>query len=338
MRIGMWKVLFIVLALGFLLWGLGYSFPAIKTHRLAETYEVGKTYMKTKHLGTLNINFKRINGIAIAGLSGLSWNKDTDSLYAVSDRGYFFRFRVEVKDNALTDVQPIDVVKLLDKTGEPLISYKHFDAEGLHILNGNNGDAADDVFLVSFEQNSRIEAFAASGKWLYSVPLSGKLERHTGYVERNRGLESITLHPEFGILVAPELGMRQEASSRRVIYTVDPKQKGMRWQFFSLPYKDSAVSSLEVASDGSLIILERSWANPFSAISLALRRIKLSECETFMPCPVEELAVYESEKGWDLDNYEGLAHYKDNQFFMVSDDNGLPFQKTLLTLVELDLN
>ncbi len=56
-------------------------------------------------------------------------------------------------------------------------------------------------------------------------------------------------------------------------------------------------------------------------------------------CKSKNLAVFKSSDGWDLDNFEGVTHYMDNIYLMISDDNGNMFQKTILTMFEvLDSN
>jgi hypothetical protein len=39
--------------------------------------------------------------------------------------------------------------------------------------------------------------------------------------------------------------------------------------------------------------------------------------------------------GWQIDNFEGLAHHQDNRFFTVSDNNDLFVQRTLPLYFEL---
>ena len=39
--------------------------------------------------------------------------------------------------------------------------------------------------------------------------------------------------------------------------------------------------------------------------------------------PVETLVTFDTDKGHQLDNFEGLAHHRGNRFFVVSDDNDL---------------
>ncbi len=307
----------------------------IVPYSLSPDFSKGAEYMRVKHLGTLNIHSLKMNGILVGRLSGLAWEEDSESLYAISDNSYLFRFSIETSNGFLSDIKPLSVVPLLNKQGKPLVNTIDQDAEGLAIVNANNGLNNDSVLLVSFEQNTRVAAYSVTGKWLHDLPLPNKLQRKENYYRRNSSLESILVHPQYGVIVATELFMEKESQQRRVLYSISPEFKDIRWQFLSLPYQYSAVTGMDVALDGSIILIERSWPSPFSSIVIGLRRIKLTECEQHLPCPVEDLAIFDSNKGWAVDNYEGLSHYKGNQFFMVSDNNSGVLQNTLLTLIEI---
>ncbi len=293
--------------------------------------------MRLKHLGTLNLQSLKVNGISIGKLSGLAWDQDSESLYAVSDNGYLFCFSIETRDGFLFNVTPISAIPLLNKQGKPLEGRVRQDAEGLAILNANNNIEGDSILLITFEHDTRVVAYSVDGQWRRVVPLPNKLKRIDNYYQRNNSLESILVHPEYGVIVATELFMEKESQQRRVLYAISPELRDMRWQFSSLPHQESAVTGMDVALDGSIIFIERSWPDPFSPLIIGLRRIKLSECEQYLPCPVEDLAIFDSKKGWAVENYEGLSHYKGNRFFMVSDNNSGVLQNTLLTLIEIKL-
>ncbi|MEE9352089.1 MAG: esterase-like activity of phytase family protein [Thiotrichaceae bacterium] len=307
----------------------------ISPFSLSPDFTRGAEYMRIKHLGTLNLKSQKIDGIAIGKLSGLAWEADSATLYAISDDGFLFRFKVKVDNGFLTQIKPISAVPLLNEENKPLADSTRKDAEGLAIIKANNGLPDDSTLLISFEHDTRVAAYTVDGKWLYDLALPSKLQRKEDYHQRNSSLESILVHPQYGVIVATELFMEKEAKQRRILYALNPELKGMRWQFMSLPNQDSAVTGIDVAPDGSIILLERSWPNPLGRLVIGVRRIKLAECQPYSPCPVEDLAIFDSDKGWMVDNYEGLSQYQGNQFFMVSDDNSGILQNTLLTLIEI---
>ncbi len=65
-----------------------------------------------------------------------------------------------------------------------------------------------------------------------------------------------------------------------------------------------------------------------------MTQVNLKKC-TLNICSSKILAKLETEKGWNIDNFEGLAKVDKNRYLMISDDNGSPLQKTLLVLFEV---
>jgi hypothetical protein len=83
-------------------------------------------------------------------------------------------------------------------------------------------------------------------------------------------------------------------------------------------------------------VLERAWAGIKKALVISLSEIDLDHCGGKKQCSVKRIAIFSSEDGWLLDNFEGLAHYKNGNYFMVSDDNESAFQSTLLILFQIN--
>ena len=94
---------------------------------------------------------------------------------------------------------------------------------------------------------------------------------------------------------------------------------------------------MEALTDGSLLTLERAFVTPLQPLIISLRRTEP------LPPPgtnqtllkVANVAVFDSGRGWLLDNFEGLTRHRDQRFFMVSDDNCNTWQATLLVYFEL---
>jgi hypothetical protein len=53
---------------------------------------------------------------------------------------------------------------------------------------------------------------------------------------------------------------------------------------------------------------------------------------------IETVALMDTAQGYQIDNSEGLTRHKGNRFFMVSDNNDLFVQRTLLLYFELTGN
>ena len=51
--------------------------------------------------------------------------------------------------------------------------------------------------------------------------------------------------------------------------------------------------------------------------------------------PKEIFTVTTGGSAWAPDNFEGIAHHRDNKYFMITDDNESALQRTLLTYFEI---
>lgn len=87
--------------------------------------------------------------------------------------------------------------------------------------------------------------------------------------------------------------------------------------------------------DGDVLVLERAYNGLLSPVEINQRKVRLSQCNKEKVCDVEAIARFDSSDGWLLDNFEGLTHYRDNQYLMISDNNNNPLQKTILVLFEV---
>jgi hypothetical protein len=69
--------------------------------------------------------------------------------------------------------------------------------------------------------------------------------------------------------------------------------------------------------------------------AISLRLTQLSKPQTTSPLVVSDVAIFQSDQGWLLDNFEGLTRHRALQFFIISDDNCSNLQSTLLVYFEL---
>ena len=61
-----------------------------------------------------------VNGLKITELSGLAWDEDEQLLYAISDKGRVYHFRLTIKDDLIESVTPVFGAKLRDAKGKKL--------------------------------------------------------------------------------------------------------------------------------------------------------------------------------------------------------------------------
>ncbi|MDM8559723.1 esterase-like activity of phytase family protein [Candidatus Parabeggiatoa sp. HSG14] len=294
----------------------------------SEQYQVGDTYMGIRLGGTIELTNGEIDGFKLAELSGLAWDEDEKLLYAVTDKATLFHLRPIITDNILTDVNLIATFQLQNKKSWWLGSR---DSEGLAILNGNNGKVGDSELVISFERIPQIARFTPKGKKLANYTLPNRLRNITKYSSLNKLFEAVTVHPDLGILTAPEWPLKGN-KGKIVIYALD----GQQWTFPHHTSPNSAVVALETLEDGSILVLERAFVSPHKPLVISLRQVWLpisDKCSKQVK--VKQVAVFNSHQGWQLDNFEGLTHHQGAYFFMVSDDNNRSSQRTLLSYFEI---
>jgi len=290
----------------------------------------GSRYMNIRLQGSLAISSAQVNGLPIVELSDLAWDADAKKLYAVSDNGYLYTINLVKHKNRLIRADIVKAVRLKGANKKSLRG-RYKDSEGLTIRNARNNNPNDAELIISFEGNSRAERYSTAGNYLGKLPLPKKLENRHNYRHANKMLESIVLHPQHGALVASELPLKASQKNIQSIYS----QHGKVWHFPRLNAAESSITALEVLSNGDVLVLERAFSGIFSPLIISLRQLRLNKCNKQNHCAVRDLAIFNSAAGWNMDNFEGLAHLQGNQYLMVSDDNKSPLQQTLMVMFEV---
>jgi hypothetical protein len=280
---------------------------------------------RLRPLGMLDLPDTKVNGLRLSQLSGLAWDEDDGVLYAISDKGALFHLRPQFRDDRLVGLDLLKAVPLRDAEGKPLKG-RRADSEGLDILHGRNGRRGDAELVVSFERLPRIARFRPDGTWIGDYPLPAPLNDRKSYRSDNKMLESVCVDEKLGVLTMPELPLVGEREGTNRIYSLD----GRSWTVSLL--NKLRPSAVECLGNGRVLMLERD----FGVIerSVALRLATLSS-EGGSAASVETVAMLDSLEGYRLDNFEGLARHQGSRFFMVSDNNDLFVQRTLLLYFEL---
>ena len=300
-----------------------------KPMEMSKEYKTGDEFMGIRLLGTLDLSGLPVKGLAAHELSGLAWNEDDQILYAVSDKGYLMHLRPVFNNETLTNIELLDAYLLKNKKGK---NVSRPDAEGLDIINGDNGIKDDAELIISFELKPRIYRYTPDGKFLGKYKLPKDLSKIKEYDYKNAALESLIIHPTLGILTAPQMPLRKSQHHLRSIHDLN----GKSWQFKPQDKDHSSITDLEISPDGSVLVLERRYSNILAPIQSIIRRIKLDKNDMNKTIlPTETIMLMESTKGWSIDNFEGLSHHKGKKYFMISDDNNNIFQRTLLVYFEL---
>lgn len=301
----------------------GYTIGAQRVP-LADSLEIGDSIGKIRFLGMLQLPPANINGARLAELSDLAWDEDEQVLYAVSNKGVLFWLRPQFVDGALRDVNVIRAYPLYELDNKKRLVGRRADAEGLDIVNGDNGRRGDSELLISFERISRIVSYRTNGAALREHKLPPALSRDR-FRGDNKSLEAVAYHPLLGVLTAPELPLKGTAPGTTHIYALN----GKRWTYPLA--EDSSVVSLKASGKRAAMVLERSFTPIYGRIVINIKEATLNADGS---SAVRTLATLDSRDGLLLDNFEGLAHHRGRRYFVVSDNNSMFFQRTLLLYFE----
>jgi len=282
-------------------------------------------YMQLRLLGALELNNTTANNQTISELSGLAWDEDEQILYAISDQGYLVYLRPVIRRGILTDVLFIKKIPLLDRYGHPL-SGQMADCEGLFALNTDNNINNDTVLLISFERIPRVVKYSMDGGYIHELPLPAQLTNASNYENKNRMLEAITYHPERGMIITSEKPLKYSIDNRFEVFD----SHGIIGKYSAYDPDISAVTAMEYIGDNNFLMLERIYRQLFNTAEIILRIWNPDTAEK-----PKTLARLSPEEGFRIDNFEGLTHYRNQRYFIISDDNDNFLQKTLLLYFEI---
>jgi len=283
-------------------------------------------FMGIRILDQKKLSYGRIDGVKFAELSDVTYDKQTGILYFVGDKGSLFSFQAKFTDK-IELLTPLDAKKLCNKKGKRFKKWKR-DSEGL-TLDGKR------KLLISFEGKAKIGWFHKNSKkagcLIKKYKLPKVLKQSKNYRSTNKSLESLAWHPHYGVLTATEWPLKKDDMKKQTIYALS----GKKWYFKAEPEAKSAVVAMEVMDDGNLLVMERSFSGYFEPFIITLKKVMIRGCRQGSMCTTKVLAKMNSHKGWDVDNFEGLAKVGKHRYVIVSDDNENFFQKTLLLYFEV---
>ena len=284
-----------------------------------------KSFMHIKILDQKKLSFQRLYGLKFAELSDVTYHQSTQTLYFLSDKGLLFAFDAHFSDS-IDMLIPLRGTKLKNKKAKRFKTWKR-DSEGM-TLDGTG------KLLISFEGKAKIGWFhknsASYGNLIRKYKLPSVLVDTKNYRSKNKSLEALAWHPKYGVLTATEWPLKRYAKKRQTIYSLS----GKKWHFKAEAEGRSSVVAMEVMDDGNVLVLERSYTGLLHPFVVTLKKVYLNNCKKKM-CEVKVLAKMNSHKGWEVDNFEGLAKVGKHRYVMISDDNENFFQRTLLIYFEV---
>ena len=282
--------------------------------------------MKIKILDQKELNYSTIGGLGFSEISDLAYDSIAKKLYMLSDEGKLFVFKARFGD-VMVQLEPVGAATIRKKGGKPFRKWAR-DTEGMTI----DGHGR---LLISFEGKAKIGWFHKDSEKMgerirkYTLPKVLRDTKH--YRSKNKSLEALAWHPKYGVLTVAEWPLKRDSKKRQTVYALN----GRRWHFQAEPEARSAVSALEVTDDGNLLVLERSFTGLFEPFVITLKKVYLKGCSRNGMCRTEVLAKMNSHRGWQIDNFEGLARVGKHRYVMVSDDNDNFYQRTLLVYFEV---
>ena len=296
---------------------------------LSDNVPIGARTGRIRFLGMLALPRATMHGLRFSQLSDLAWDEDDGILYALSDKGALFHLRPVFGDGVLVDIKLLRAVPLRElDSGEPL-KRRRADSEGMDIVRGHNGRPNDAELIVSFERFPRIMRYRPDGRALVEYPLPPPLADRKAYQEENLMLEAVCVDPLLGILTMPEARLKSEQRGFNRIYSLS----GRSWLY---PVEDdNRVVSMACLGNGEVLVLERDYGRLLWRALVALKRVRLSEANAGKALAAERVVKLDSRDGFQIDNFEGITRHRGNRFFIVSDDNDLFIQRTLLMYFEL---
>ncbi len=268
--------------------------------------------------GALELAHKSSDGEKIGSLSALAWDQDEGILHALSDNAHLYHLKPVFEEGRLVAVEFLRRSRLRDSDGGKLKGNER-DSEGMHVINGNNGVKGDSELLIAFEQKPRIDRFSLEGRQVGEVELPEALTNVKNYRGANHALESVTMHPDYGVMTLPQ----RPQDEGHFLYTAS----GRKWPYEMTSLRGKEVVAIETMPDGALLIMERLFEpGVFGGGIITLRRAVIGD-ETLQ---LSNLAVLKSRDGWRLENFEGLSHHEAGRYFIVSDNDDKAGRPTLL--------
>lgn len=302
----------------------------VRTAPLAENVKARGTIGKLRFLGMLSIPPMSINGLRLSQLSDIAWDEDAGILYAISDKGILFHLQPVFRNDLLTGLRLLRAVPLREPNPAKRARDRRLDPEGLDLLRDNSRDGKQTQLIVSFERQPQVARYRPDGTPVEEYALPDVLSDRKVYAQSNRMLEAVCHDPDFGILTMPEKPLEHEGSGYNRLYSLS----GKSWRY---PIADDdRVVGLSCLGNGEVLVLEGNFGMRFWRSHATLKRVRLTDSgPSNAPLHAETLFTLESSKGYQIDNFEGIARHRGNRYFLVSDDNDFFLQRTLLLYFEL---
>lgn len=258
------------------------------------------------------------------GFSELHIDPDGSHFVSASDRGVWLRGRIVYRDGKLAGIADAEMAPMLGPDGKTLISRGWFDSESLTFRDG--------MAYVGFERVEKIVRFnfqrdglAARGE---PIPVPDDFKTFSF----NLSLECLAAPPKGAplgdqLIVVTERSLDAAGNMRSYLLN------GMNVARFTVKrHDDFDISDCVAMPPNDLLLLERRLSLLHGGLSMRIRRVSIADIK--LGALVDGKNLIEADLGYEIDNMEGIAlHHNasgETILTLISDDNFLPFQRTLL--------
>jgi hypothetical protein len=285
-----------------------------------------KAYPKIKMISAVELNAAHTD---FGGFSGMALKRDGSKIYAITDRARLAEADpVADPQGGISCWRSVSLRPLRGTSGDPLAG-SYLDAEGMTFSNSEQTKA-----LISFERRHRAveydltEEKATPLRELKQPDIADELTYNESY-ETVRRLKNgdIILFPEY----LPEKG----APSRLRGYVLNRKTD--QWKQIRIMQTEVGryVTDLIELKNGDILTLERAFT-VLTGPTAIIRHFSRAEFMSGVPQKGEILASFNRQTG--SDNFEAMASLPiaDGELiYLLSDDNFLSLQKTLLVTLKI---
>lgn len=270
---------------------------------------------------------------AFGGISGIAFSGDR--LIAITDAAHWLSGRLVEEGGRPTGFTDARIAPLTDPTGTALKGKHDGDAEALAL------DPAGQTAYVAFEGRIHLYAYPLTEDGIGAPARPVPLPPAVAGRRTNEGIEALALAPPASPLAGRLIAIGERWPDGRGDHTGFILGKGEP-QRFSLEASDGfAVTDAAFLPDGRLVLLERRYRGGFD-IAMRLRLVAANAIAPGRRAGA--VTLMEAGPSHEIDNMEGVAVSQgaDGEILITvaSDDNFLPFERTLLlrfALIEDDL-
>lgn len=264
------------------------------------------------------------NDRAFGGISSLHMEPDGAHFIAITDQGSWLRGRIVYRDGRPDGIAEAETAPILGPDGKSIASRDWFDSESLTHRDG--------TLFVGLERVEKILRFDYKRDGLFArgepipVPPDFKTLRN------NQSLECLAAPPKGSphddqLIVVTEESLDAAGNLRSFLLNGADVER-----FTVKRHDDFDISDCVVMPPSDLLLLERRFALFRGGLGMRIRRVPLASIKP--GAVVDGKNLIEADLGYEIDNMEGIGLHRtasgETILTLISDDNFLPFQRTLL--------